>query len=69
LLKAPSWRWTVSGVVVLGVAAYQHFTCPRGGAGAAPLGAIAAPPHSPVVVKLRIERRKVESSATEMADE
>jgi hypothetical protein len=25
LLTAPSWTWTVSGSLVLGLAAYQHF--------------------------------------------
>jgi hypothetical protein len=28
LQKASSWRWIVSGAVVLGVPARQHFTCP-----------------------------------------
>ena|GEM_PF-1937797 len=28
LFKAPSWTRTVSGSLVLGLAAYQHFKCP-----------------------------------------
>jgi hypothetical protein len=28
LQKASSWRWIVSGAVVLGVPARPHFTCP-----------------------------------------
>ena len=28
LLRPRSWTWTVSGLAVLGIAAYQHFKCP-----------------------------------------
>jgi hypothetical protein len=46
LLKAHTWRWTASAVLVI-VAAYQHFKYHlfilQGDAGAAPLSATAAP--------------------------
>jgi hypothetical protein len=52
LLKAHSWKWTASAVLV-SVAAYQHFKyhlfISRGDAGEAPLGATAAPNTSRLV--------------------